>query len=209
VSIEPYITVTPVIDDLIDAEYAHLKCEYGCMPYDLAEDTSIINPTIGGPDEASLSRYVSNPPSKSRARMMTMRGRTWRWKGVVPERVVADGHPIPFTDGQFTKKWHQIPIINVPWSAIFSTLNCTNQEVFDWCPAGKCLFTDYSYEEITLPGHVRAVNLIYSFIYKPSGANFFPDPDRGYTHYEIESRDGAGSPVFPTADYNALFRPVP
>ncbi len=113
-------------------------------------------------------------------------------------------------DIEFVYTWLHVPQANIPYTAILGCMNKTNGSTFDKrFTAGSLVMTDYSFQNIRLTNGTLGVNINYVFTAKAYGANFFPDPDRSWGFFEIETADGLGKKPYPAASYESLFRPTP
>lgn len=187
------------------ALYAIFRAHYEARPYELLDDADVI--VAGFPDESSLKRFISRPPHRSKDRTLLTKGGGWKW--VDNNRTIPTAIPITINESEFTLVWHQIPIANIPWTAITDLWACTNSLTFNNYTAGKLVFIDVAFKECPrLTDGTLAVDIHYTFAKKPKGANFFPDPDRSYRFFEVVAADGSGNKPHTAGDYRSLFRPV-
>lgn len=227
VSIDPEATRPPT-GVYVNAECATLRVDYTSYRFNLLTDAEIVG-AGGYPDEATLKRYVRIPPPKPKDRVYAAKGGVWKWVDRTTRIRVAAGPPavfeigpapvvdgtfIPYTETEQSITWMWVPVKNIPWSAIAACKNCCNDNppasatplFFVW-PDQTVIFKDHSWEEITLPGGIPGVNITYLFAHKPNGANYFPDPDRGFSFHGIIAADGSTRRPYQKAIFENLFRP--
>lgn len=207
---DPEITLDPD-DEYPNAQYATLRCVYAGLPYECVADSDVNVlgtevPVIGVPDESRLKRYVSLMPVKDMDRVLQAKGSGWRFQ--ITLTTLRQGLFIPIQQMEKVYCWHQIPYDNIPWAYIKSCKHKSNNAVFDGADIGTLIFKKYNLETVRLPDGTRAVNLFYHFEYTANGANFFPDPDRGYDYYPVESTSIPGRLPYPLVNFANLFRPV-
>lgn len=188
---------------------------YEGVPYNLAQDALMVRTSDGlnwPVDESwfvdgEFKRFVSMGSPKEKTRVEWGKGGTWKWVGT--DRVATVGYPIIYKNLEYVITWHAVPVANIPWFSIGYLQGRSNESRFAQATVETFVFDSPSFTGHRAVDGKRICDINYTFTYQPRGANFFPDPKRGFRFFELVATDGSGTKPYPPGNFRMLFRPEP
>lgn len=195
-------------DTLIDVQYEGLP--YNVLP---AADVARVSDGISWPVDESwffkgeFKRWVSTPTPKEKTRVEWAKAGAWIW--VDNGLLVTKGLPIIYKNFEYVMTWHQVPVANIPWKSILYLTGRSNEARFAQCDAETLVFDSPAFTGHRDLGGTRICDISYTFTWHPRGANYFPDPMRGFRFFEVVARDLSANKPYPPGNFRMLFRPEP
>lgn len=201
--------------NLPGAAEAIIDATYEGQPYNHALDAAMARGSDGVAwpvDESwfvggEFKRYVSMPTPKEKTRVEWGKAGTWKW--VDTDRIATMGKPILYKNLEYVITWHQVPVANIPWNSITYLTGKCNEARFAVFSSESLVFDSPSFTGHRNIDGQRICDINYTFTWHNNGANFFPDPERGFRFFELIASDLSGRKPYPPGNFRMLFRPEP
>lgn len=180
---------------------------YRALDYEVLQDNE-----IGVATGAEINRYVSRHEQYSLENLQVTGG-SFKWS--VGGQTIQEPLTKLFITKALLYTWWQVPagaggqIYSTLLSTINSSLGKVNSSAFDTnYPAGTLLFNGLDPQRTRCAEGQRAVNIVYSFLYRRDGWNtaYRAAGGSGPGFYDVVAADGTGLTPYTTTNLMSLFQ---
>lgn len=192
-----------------------LTTVYERLPYDVLEDAEVKihehpDTNVATPCEAADERYMSID-EKDASQTLLSRGGCLIWKNAVDgngsPRVVDVGQPVFIPITEMVVTWYGVPKFLFPEDALNAARGKVNSHTVLRRAPGTLLFRNWSTESVIMGNREKGYNVKMNLHHYPNGANYYPDPERGWGFYPTARRSTGADGPYDSYNFIRIFWP--